>query len=228
MKNVIENYRSDYGLLSSTNLPYLKYNCKDSKDIIDNNLFPAYNSDPDTLNNMSFGTGAIANIRQDIGHSIRHGFGRENGSFFPRSLRRRFNIEFQRGCYNKSKFGCASQNSCGQYNNCGAYAYESGLPESYYPRTYLETYPYSQNLDLYPYHDDVNNNVNNDDVNNDDIDQVSSGEQQIKVEQNENGKEFQQYENKFEENDEYNNPNWIIIAILIFVGYFLFFRANRS
>ena len=148
MENLIENYRSDYGLLSSQNLPNLQYTKEDTKQIVDNNLFPPYNSDPDTLNNMSFGTGATANIRQDIGHSIRHGFGRENGSFFPRSVRRRFNIEFQRGGYNKCKFGCTG---C---SGCGVYDYESDMPSSYYPTTYTNSYPYSSNFDPYPYHDD--------------------------------------------------------------------------
>jgi len=152
MKNtdLKENYRSDYGLLASGNLPYLQYTDQDMAQIVGDNLYPPYNSDPDTLNNMSVGTGATANIRQDIGHSIRHGFGRENGSFFPRSVRRRFNIEFQRGGYNKCKFGCTGDTPGG----CGEYAYESYMPESYYPRTFTDSFPYERNFDPYPYHND--------------------------------------------------------------------------
>jgi len=239
MKNVIENYRSDYGLLSSGNLPYLKYTCKDEKQIVDDNLYPPYNSDPDTLNNMSFGTGAIANIRQDIGHSIRNGFGRENGSFFPRSVRRRFNIEFQRGGYNKCKFGCSSPCDGG----CGAYAYESDLPVSYYPRTYLNTYPYSRNLDKYPYHDDGLTNL----TNNTSFQNAMGPELSIQMGSEMGDPDMGQIDmssinmgmkNIFGEgmvgdistkptNDINNNVNWIIIVILLFIGYFLFFKANN-
>jgi hypothetical protein len=114
-----ESFRSDYGLIQ--------------KKRVDEN--------PDTLGNMSFGTGALANIRHDIGHSIRHGFGRNTGSFYPRSVRRRFNREFQRGHHNQVK--------CGH----SVYAHECGLPASYYPFAYNCWMPYSFHFDPYPYHE---------------------------------------------------------------------------
>jgi hypothetical protein len=114
-----ESFRSDYGLIQ--------------KKRVDEN--------PDTLGNMSFGTGAIGDIRHDIGHSIRHGFGRNTGSFYPRSVRRRFNREFQRGHHNQVK--------CGR----SVYAHECGLPASYYPSSYNCWMPYSFHFDPYPYHE---------------------------------------------------------------------------
>ena len=133
-----ETFRSDFGLYSNKNLPSLiiSQNQENQKHFI------PYDSPFDTYGNMSFGTGAIGDIRQDIGHSIRPGFGRETGSFFPRSVRRKFNIEFQRGSYNKCKTGI------------NEYMYECGMPSSYYPITYVDSYPYSKNYDPYPYHED--------------------------------------------------------------------------
>lgn len=92
----------------------------------------------DELQNMSVGTGATADIKQNIGSSIRQGFGRNTGSFYPRSLRRTFNIEFQRGSYNQCKSGI------------NEYMYECDMPSSYYPKTYGPTYPYQFNYDPYP------------------------------------------------------------------------------
>lgn len=94
------------------------------------------------LQNMSIGTGAIGDIKQNIGNSIRQGFGRSVGSFYPRSLRRKFNIEFQRGSYNQCKSGI------------NEYMYECDMPSSYYPKTYGPTYPYQFNYDPYPEKDD--------------------------------------------------------------------------
>ena len=126
-----ENFRSDFGMYASSNLPYL---------YAQENYVPAYDSSPDTLGNMSFGTGAIGDIRQDIKCSIVSGFGRENNdSHVPVSVRRRFNIEFQRATYNKCKHGV------------NKYEYECGLPKSYYPITYTDSFPYSQNYDPYFY-----------------------------------------------------------------------------
>lgn len=118
-----ENFRSSYGLLNT------RYSSIPTVTV------------PDTLGNMSFGTGGLANIRQDIGHSIRHGFGRNTGSFYPRSVRRRFNREFQRCNYNAKKFGNPK------------YAYECKLPSSYYPSRHNTWFPYSFNYDPYPYHE---------------------------------------------------------------------------
>lgn len=92
----------------------------------------------DELQNMSVGTGALGDIKQNIGSSIRQGFGRNVGSFYPRSLRRTFNIEFQRGSYNQCKSGV------------NEYMYECDMPSSYYPKTYGPTYPYQFNYDPYP------------------------------------------------------------------------------
>ena len=136
-----ETFRSDFGLYSNKNLPSLNISENELSQQADSNFIP-YDSPFDTYGNMSFGSGAIGDIRQDIGHSIRGGFGRETGSFFPRSVRRKFNIEFQRGSYNKCKTGI------------NEYMYECGMPSSYYPTTYVDSYPYSKNYDPYPYHED--------------------------------------------------------------------------
>lgn len=98
----------------------------------------------DELLNMSVGTGAIGDIKQNIGSSIRQGFGRSVGSFYPRSLRRQFNIEFQRGSYNQCKSGI------------NEFMYECDMPSSYYPKTYGPTYPYQFNYDPYPEKEDCN------------------------------------------------------------------------
>lgn len=136
-----ESFRSDFGLYANNNISSLYKNDVNYVDNEDSKFIP-YDSPFDTYGNMTFGTGAIGDIRQDIGHSIRGGFGRETGSFFPRSVRRRFNIEFQRGSYNKCKTGI------------NEYMYECGIPSSYYPITYVNSYPYSKNYDPYPYHED--------------------------------------------------------------------------
>lgn len=139
-----ESFRSDFGLYRGDALPFdYGFDLNSTNSTYPTNSTNHINPTTfDTLGNMSFGTGSIGDIRQDIGHSIRPGFGRETGSFYPRSVRRRFNIEFQRGSYNKCKTGI------------NEYMYECGMPSSYYPMTYVNSYPYSKNYDPYPYHED--------------------------------------------------------------------------
>ena len=140
-----EKFRSDFGIYSNTNLPHL---------YAQEHYYPPFDSNPDTLGNMSFGTGAIGYIRQDIQQSIRQGFGRETGSYFPSTVRRRFNIDFQRASYNKAKYGV------------NEYTYECGLSASYYPTTYVKSFAYSQNYDPYPYYEDEVEENNTDNTNN--------------------------------------------------------------
>lgn len=110
-----ETFRTDYGLLNRI-----------------------HDDDPNfgSSGALGFGTGGIGAVRQDIGHAIRPGFGRNVGTFRSRSVRRKFNRHFQRGNYTGH-----------------GYDYECGLPASYYPSTHVTGWhPYSYHFDPYPYH----------------------------------------------------------------------------
>lgn len=119
-----EGYRSDYGILNNIHQ--------------DNPHFG-------TSGAMGFGAGGIGGIRQDIGHSIRPGFGRNVGNFYDRPTRRRFNRHFQRGGYtmNQGKQPVPPGST--------GYCYEQGMPDSYYPNRHSHWNPYSYNYDPYPH-----------------------------------------------------------------------------
>ena len=123
-----ETFRTDYGLLNRI-----------------------HDDDPHfgTSGALGFGSGGIGGVRQDIGHAIRPGFGRNVGNYYGRSVRRKFNRHFQRGNYTGHGYSC-----------------ECGLPDAYYPTTHVKGWNvYDYNFDPYPYHgfqhdNSLNSNLN--------------------------------------------------------------------
>ena len=121
--SVRENFHSGYGLLNKIHDDDIHFG---------------------TSGALGIGTGGTGGVRQDIGHALRSGFGRNVGNFIGRSTRRRFNRHFQRGHYTGH-----------------GYDYECGLPSSYYPSTHVKGWhPYSYHYDPYPFYDDKYDNRN--------------------------------------------------------------------
>ena len=105
----VEEYQSDYGILNGIHQESPQFG---------------------TSGAMGFGAGGIGGVRQDIGHSMRTGFGRNVGNFYSRPQRRKFGIHPQRGSLTGGR----------------GYTYDPLTPRIAIPGNY----PYTYNYDPYP------------------------------------------------------------------------------